>query len=68
MTLRAVPDSNNAGKRYIEDDIDQKHNIHRGCQISIDFGNILGGVRLCITYFEEGIAISYTKLIERYIT
>ena len=65
-TLHAVPDSDNEGNEYIEDIVDEEYRIGHGCKLSKTFGSILGDIGLCMTYFEEGRAVSFGGLLDRY--
>jgi hypothetical protein len=65
-TLYAVPDSNNESKQYIEDTVDEEHGARHRCKLSKTFGSILGDIGLCMIYFEEGRAILFGELLDRY--
>jgi hypothetical protein len=63
--LRAVSDGDEEGRQYIKDVMDEEKGI-QGRKLSKAFGNILGDIGLCMTYFEEGRAASFGKLLDRY--
>ena len=63
-TLHAVTDSDEEGRQYIEDVMDE--DIRQGCRLSKTFGSILGDIGLCMTYFEEGRAVSFGELLDCY--
>jgi len=65
-TLRAVTDRDDKGKQYIKDVIEEEKDIRQGYKLSKSFGSILGDIGLCITYFEEGRAVSFKRLLDRY--
>jgi hypothetical protein len=65
-TLRAVTDRDDEGRQYIEDVMEEEKDIGQGCKLSKSFGSILGDIGLCMTYFEEGRAVSFGKLLDRY--
>lgn len=65
-TMHAEPDMNNEGKQYIEDIIDEERGIRHGCLLSETFGSILGDIGLCMIYFEEGRAVLFGELVDRY--
>ncbi|KAI9742400.1 MAG: hypothetical protein M1818_003933 [Claussenomyces sp. TS43310] len=54
------------GRQYIEDIIDREKDFGQGCKLSQTFGSILGDIGLCMTYFEEGRAVSFGELLDRY--
>jgi hypothetical protein len=64
-TLHAVTDGDEEGRQYIQDVMDEE-NIRQGCKLSKTFGSILGDIGLCMTYFEEGRAVSFGELLDRY--
>ncbi|OJD24731.1 hypothetical protein ACJ73_03910 [Blastomyces percursus] len=63
-TLHAVPDSNNEGEQYVEDIMDEER--QHGCKLSTHFGSVLGDIGLCMTHFEEGRAVFFGELLDRY--
>ncbi len=65
-TLYTVTNSDEEGRQYIEDVIDKEKDIRRGCKLSKTFGSIFGDIGLYMTYFEEGSAISFRELLDRY--
>ncbi len=65
-TLRAVTDRDDEGRQYIKDVMEEEKDIGQGCKLSKSFGSILGDIGLCMTYFEEGRAVSFGKLLDRY--
>jgi aminoglycoside phosphotransferase (APT) family kinase protein len=65
-TLHAVTDRDKEGRQYIKDVIDEEKDIRQGCKLSQTFGSILGDIGLCMTYFEEGRAVSFGELLDRY--
>ncbi len=65
-TLHVVTDSDDEGKQYIEDVMDEEKDIQQGCKLSKSFGSILGDIGLCMAYFEEGRAVSFGELLDRY--
>jgi Phosphotransferase enzyme family len=64
-TLHSVTDSDE-GRHYIEDVMDEEKDIRQRCNLSKTFGSILGDIGLCMTHFEEGRAVSFGKLMDRY--
>lgn len=56
-TLHAVTDRDEEGR--------QKDH-RQGCKLSKTFGRTLGDIGLCMTYFEEGRAVSFGELLDRY--
>ncbi len=67
-TLHAVTDRDEEGRQYIKDVIDEEKDIRQGCKLSQTFGSILGDIGLCMTYFEEGRAVSFGELLDRFET
>jgi hypothetical protein len=65
-TLHAVTDTDEEGRRYVEDVVDEEKDIGQGCKLSKTFGSILGDIGLCMTYFEEGRAVLFEELLDRY--
>jgi hypothetical protein len=63
--LRAVSDGDEEGRQYIKNIMDEEKGI-QGRKLSKAFGNILGDIGLCMTYFEEGRASLFGKLLDRY--
>jgi len=63
--LRTVSDRDEEGRQYIKDIIDKEKGI-QGRKLSKAFGNILGDISLYMTYFKEGRAASFGKLLDRY--
>jgi aminoglycoside phosphotransferase (APT) family kinase protein len=60
-TLHVVPDTEE-GRQYIEDVKDKE----RDTGLSMAFGSILGDIGVCMTHFEEGSAVLFGELLDRY--
>jgi len=65
-TIHAVTGSDEEGRQYIEDIMNEEKDIRQGCKLSKAFGSILGDIGLCMTYFEEGRAVPFGELLDRY--
>lgn len=65
-TLHAITDRDDEGRQYIKDVMHEEKDIRQGCKLSKAFGSILGDIGLCMTYFEEGRAVLFGKLLDRY--
>jgi hypothetical protein len=63
--LRTVSDRDKEGRQYIKDIMDKEKGI-QGRKLSKVFGNILGDIGFCITYFEERRAVLFGKLLDYY--
>jgi hypothetical protein len=61
-TLHAVSSNNNEGQQYIEVIMGEELEIRHGCNP----WSILGDIGLRMTYFEEGRAVSFEELLDRY--
>lgn len=64
-TLHAVTDGDEEGRQYIED-VKDEEDIRQGCKLSKTFGSILGDIGLCMMDFEEGRAVLFGELLDRY--
>lgn len=65
-TVRVVADGDEEGRQYIADVMDEEKDARQGCKLSKAIGSILGDIGLCMTYFEEGRAVSFGELLDRY--
>ena len=65
-TLHAVTDTDEEGRQYIEDIMNEEKDTREGRKLSQTFGSILGDIGLCMTFFEEGRAVSFGDLLDRY--
>ncbi|KAG8415435.1 hypothetical protein J3458_009282 [Metarhizium acridum] len=53
------------GKQYIADIADTEMNLNPSCRLSGTFGSILGELGLCMHFYEEGIALSFNRVLDR---
>ncbi|KAG4432826.1 hypothetical protein IFR05_011691 [Cadophora sp. M221] len=65
-TLHAVTDTNEEGRQYIEDIMNEEMDTRQSRKLSQTFGSILGDIGLCMSFFEEGEAVSFGDLLDRY--
>lgn len=65
-TLHVVADRDGEGRQYIKDVMDEEKDMGQGCKLSQSFGSILGDIGLCMTSFEQGSAVPFGKLLDRY--
>jgi hypothetical protein len=64
--LHAVTDRDEEGRQYIKDVTNEEKDTRQGCKLSQTFGSVWGDIGLCMTYFEEGRAVSFGDLLDRY--
>jgi hypothetical protein len=65
-TLHTVTEDHEEGRQYIEDVLDEEKDMPQGCRFSNTFGSILGDIGLCMMHFEEGRAVLFGELLDRY--
>ncbi|KAH7317343.1 hypothetical protein BKA65DRAFT_411058, partial [Rhexocercosporidium sp. MPI-PUGE-AT-0058] len=65
-TLHAVTDTDEEGRQYIDDIMNEEKETRQGRKLSQSFGGILGDIGLCMTFLEEGRAVSFGDLLDRY--
>lgn len=65
-TTRAAPDVEEDGRTYKEDIMEQEETMPAEWKLSSVFGSVMGNLGLCMSQFEEGKAIFYTEVIDRY--